>query len=265
MSDCELLFSIPQSAPIGSNFEPTNNVHIVAPLTIDIDVDKTLETSEQFLSLPEAVPSADATPAPVFREGRHVLQTGEKVLREVADFVSTSEILTKVVSAVMSGVTCCLRFPGQLNSDLRKLAVNLIPFPEGGIGMAAPQVGVKKRVIMLEDNPERMNSCDPAELATQMRYTHPLRVVVNPEIEPLGGETATHWENCLSVPGYRGLVTRPLCVRVKGLDEHAQPVDWIVKGFPARVLQHETDHLNGILYIDRMDPRSFERMYSVPI
>mmetsp|Transcript_41101 Transcript_41101/g.106203 ORF Transcript_41101/g.106203 Transcript_41101/m.106203 type:complete len:132 (-) Transcript_41101:209-604(-) len=131
--------------------------------------------------------------------------------------------------------------------------------------MAAPQVGVKKRVIMLEDNPERMNSCDPAELATQMRYTHPLRVVVNPEIEPLGGETATHWENCLSVPGYRGLVTRPLCVRVKGLDEHAQPVDWIVKGFPARVLQHETDHLNGILYIDRMDPRSFERMYSVPI
>ena len=81
----------------------------------------------------------------------------------------------------------------------------------------------------------------------------PITCLVNPEIEVLTDETAAMWEGCLSVPGLRGKVSRPREIRVKALDRHGKPVDLSLSGFDAVVTQHECDHLDGVLFIDRLD------------
>ena len=118
-----------------------------------------------------------------------------------------------------------------------------------GAGLAAPQIGVGLRVVVFEvaDNP---------------RYPHlspvPYTVLINPELTPLGAEQAEGWEGCLSVPGLRGLVPRYTRLRYRGVDLHARPIDRTVEGFHARVVQHEVDHLDGILYPQRIrDLRNF--------
>ena len=77
---------------------------------------------------------------------------------------------------------------------------------------------------------------------------------------PASAATALFWEGCLSVQGYRGLVRRFLAVRVEGLGADGAPVDFVAKGWQARIAQHEMDHLNGVLYVDRMDTRTFRRV-----
>jgi peptide deformylase len=84
-----------------------------------------------------------------------------------------------------------------------------------------------------------------------------VRVIVNPVLRMVGDERATFFEGCLSVTGYVGLVERSREVEVTGLDEHGAAVTWRVRGWPARILQHEVDHLDGALYVDRMLTRSF--------
>ncbi len=118
-----------------------------------------------------------------------------------------------------------------------------------GAGIAAPQIGVSWRVVIFEvrENP---------------RYPHvtpvPYTVLINPEIAPLGDEMDEGWEGCLSVPGMRGLVPRFRRLRYSGLDLHGAPIDRTVEGFHARVVQHEVDHLDGILYPQRIrDLRDF--------
>ncbi len=118
-----------------------------------------------------------------------------------------------------------------------------------GAGLAAPQIGVSQRVVIfgVEANP-RYPQAEPV----------PLTVLVNPEIEFLGPETDEGWEGCLSVPGLRGLVTRYTKLRYRGLDQFGNPVDRAAQGFHARVVQHECDHLDGILYPMRLkDMRMF--------
>jgi len=83
-----------------------------------------------------------------------------------------------------------------------------------------------------------------------------LTVLINPEIEILGPETEGGWEGCLSVPGLRGFVERPNHIRYRGLDQNGQPVSRVARGFHARVVQHECDHLDGILYPRRMNDLS---------
>jgi peptide deformylase len=118
-----------------------------------------------------------------------------------------------------------------------------------GAGLAAVQIGISQRVVIfgIEHNP-RYPSAEPV----------PFTVLVNPELEPLDGERDSGWEGCLSVPGMRGLVPRHTRIRYRGYDEFGRPIDRTVQGFHARVVQHECDHLDGILYPQRIeDMRSF--------
>src|SRR5919199_316552 len=106
---------------------------------------------------------------------------------------------------------------------------------------AAPQVHVGRRLVVLRAPAE---SRDGEEA--------PARVLVNPEIEPLDGELVPGWEGCLSIPGLRGLVPRHARLRWRGCDLDGREVSGEAAGMHARVLQHEVDHLDGILYLDRM-------------
>jgi peptide deformylase len=113
-----------------------------------------------------------------------------------------------------------------------------------GAGLAAIQIGVLQRVVVfeLEHNPRYPG-------AAQV----PLTVLVNPEIELLDDERELGWEGCLSVPGMRGLVPRYRRLRYRGFDELGQRIDRTVEDFHARVVQHECDHLDGILYPQRIE------------
>ena len=118
-----------------------------------------------------------------------------------------------------------------------------------GAGLAAPQIGVGLQVVIfgVSANPRYPD-------AEEVPYT----VLINPQLTPLSGAMETGWEGCLSVPGMRGLVPRHTDLRYRGFDPAGQPVDRSVSGFHARVVQHEVDHLHGILYPMRIrDLRDF--------
>lgn len=126
-----------------------------------------------------------------------------------------------------------------------------------GVGLAAPQIGVGWRVFVVEDSPALMAGVSETELALRERVPVRPRVFINPTLTLIGDEQVTFFEGCLSVEGYAALVTRHREVEVSALDEKGQPFTWRVAGWPARILQHEFDHLEGTLYVDRMNPRSF--------
>lgn len=118
-----------------------------------------------------------------------------------------------------------------------------------GAGLAAPQIGVDLQVVVFgsgEVNPRYPDS-----------PVVPYTVLINPVLTPLGDEEEEGWEGCLSVPGLRGVVPRLKRLRYQGFDEKGQPIDRTVEGFHARVVQHECDHLNGMLYPMRV--RDFSR------
>jgi peptide deformylase len=114
---------------------------------------------------------------------------------------------------------------------------------QDGAGIAAPQIGASQRVVIfgVDRNPRYPD----AEAV-------PFTVLVNPRLEFLSNEIEEGWEGCLSVPGMRGVVPRFTRLRYTGFDEHGQPIDRVADGFHARVVQHECDHLDGILYPQRM-------------
>ena len=121
-----------------------------------------------------------------------------------------------------------------------------------GAGLAAPQIGIMQQVVIFgrrgEDemvNP-RYPDAEPV----------PFTVLINPQIEVLSEETSSNWEGCLSVPGLRGLVERPSHIRYAGFDQLGNKIEREVSGFHAVVVQHECDHLNGILYPMRMKSMS---------
>ncbi|HEX5757636.1 MAG TPA: peptide deformylase [Thermoanaerobaculia bacterium] len=108
-----------------------------------------------------------------------------------------------------------------------------------GVGLAAPQVGVELQLFVYE---VRREDGEPV----------PLRVVINPMLAPLAGELVYDWEGCLSIPGLRGLVPRHQRVRVRGFDRGGAAIDYVADGFEARIVEHEFDHLNGVVFLDRM-------------
>ncbi|WP_037859198.1 peptide deformylase [Streptomyces sp. NRRL S-340] len=146
-------------------------------------------------------------------------------------------------------------FDGQLEPALLARftqALRLTMRAAPGVGLAAPQVGVGLRIAVVED---------PAPVPEEVRVARgrvplPFRVLVNPSYEPVGAERAAFFEGCLSVPGWQAVVARHAEVRVRALDEHGHPVDEVFTGWPARIVQHETDHLDGTLYLDRAELRS---------
>jgi peptide deformylase len=111
-----------------------------------------------------------------------------------------------------------------------------------GVGLAAPQVGVERQIFVYE-----VGGDGRAPAASI-----PLHVVLNPMLTPQTGELVYDWEGCLSIPDLRGLVPRHPAVRVRGLDRHGKPLDYVAGGFEARIVQHEFDHLNGVVFLDRM-------------
>ena len=159
---------------------------------------------------------------------REVLRMGHPVLREKAKEVAN------VGSAELR----------QLVADMKETMA-----AKDGAGLAAPQIGVSQRVVIfgVQKNPRYP---DAEEV--------PFTVLVNPKLVMLTRDVESDWEGCLSVPGMRGVVPRYTKLRYTGTDEEGNPIDRVADGFHARVVQHECDHLDGILYPQRMtDMRSF--------
>jgi peptide deformylase len=130
---------------------------------------------------------------------------------------------------------------------VRQLVEDMIETMEdaGGTGIAAPQVHEPHRIVVFRVPDERVTEM-PGDVAQD------LTVLVNPVVELVGQERALGWEGCLSVPGLRGVVPRHLRIRYRGTSPEGQVVERAVEGFHARVVQHECDHLDGILYPQRM-------------
>jgi peptide deformylase len=180
---------------------------------------------------PATSPVSPTTPPPL-------VQAGAPVLRARAEEVPAERIATP-----------------EFQELLRSMIATMRAAP--GVGLAAPQIGIPWRVIVLEDREDLLKSLTADERRERERAPFPTRVVVNPVLRLLGDERAMFFEGCLSVKGYVGLVERSREVEVTGLDEHGVAMSWHVSGWPARILQHEVDHLEGTLYVDRMKTRSF--------
>lgn len=116
----------------------------------------------------------------------------------------------------------------------------------GGVGLAAPQVGVSLQIfVYVVVDPDRTT---PIAEDDEIE----LEALINPTLAPNPDEPVYDWEGCLSIPDLRGLVPRHPEIRVHALDRHGEPLDYRAEGYEARIVQHEYDHLNGVIFLDRM-------------
>jgi peptide deformylase len=162
---------------------------------------------------------------------------GEPVLRQTARKLTREEILAPTTQQLIE----------QMRETMHKAP---------GVGLAAPQIGLGLQLAVIEDKAEYMKDIAPNILAERKRKPVPFQVIINPVLTLETGPDADFFEGCLSLPGLTALVLRSGRVRVECLDQRAQPQTIHASGWYARILQHEIDHLHGILYIDRMEPRS---------
>ena len=167
-----------------------------------------------------------------------IVQAGDPVLRERSRELTKDEIKSPEVQRLI---------------ELMRDTMHEAP----GVGLAAPQVGVSIQLAVIEDQPEYLAHHSAEELAATQRSVVPFHVIINPKLTLLGNESAQLFEGCLSVEGYQAIVDRSLKVRVECLNERGEEVTINAQGWYARILQHEIDHLNGTLYIDRMKTRTF--------
>jgi len=143
--------------------------------------------------------------------------------------------------------------------EVRRLIVRMRATMEDapGVGLAAPQIGVPIQLAVLQDGPDRWGDMPAADLAVRGRVELPFMVLVNPVLSAVPEvPTVAFYEGCLSVPGLAGVVARHRAVRVEALDEHGEAQSLAFDGWPARIAQHEVDHLHGMLYLDRVQTRS---------
>ena len=156
---------------------------------------------------------------------RQIIRMGHPILRQQAKAVPLDQVSSPWFEALVADMQDTLEV-------------------SGGIGLAAPQIGESYRVVLIniKGGPTRYGELQPV----------PLTTYVNPEIEILDNSLQGFYEGCLSVPGLRGYVERPSCIRIKFYDAQRQAKIAEYKGFLATVFQHEFDHLRGRLYIDRM-------------
>ena len=140
--------------------------------------------------------------------------------------------------------------------EVRRLVNDMVEtmMDANGAGLAAPQVHVPLRVVVFQAPGERS---EPG-LSEDERFDHtaPLTVLINPEIAIMGTGLESGWEGCLSVPGLRGWVERPDHIRYRGLGLDGETIERVARGFHARVVQHECDHLEGRLYTSRISDMS---------
>lgn len=165
-------------------------------------------------------------------------QTGQPVLRKNAKVVSKELLAQKQTQELI---------------DLMVETLRDAP----GVGLAVPQVGEPSRIFVVEDRAEYHKQVPKDVLRSQERKPVSLKVFVNPELEVTEQDDALFFEGCLSIDGYVAAVPRAKTVKIKALDRHGKPMTLTAHGWFARILQHETDHLNSILFIDRMKNKSF--------
>nr|WP_254925413.1 MULTISPECIES: peptide deformylase [unclassified Rhodococcus (in: high G+C Gram-positive bacteria)] len=146
-------------------------------------------------------------------------------------------------------------YDGQLDADTFAELVEVMRatmHAAPGVGLAAPQIGIPLQIAVIED----LFEVGEAVARARERTPLPFRVLVNPRYARVGSRTAGFYEGCLSVPGYQAVVTRAAEVRLECTDEFGHEIDEVVRGWPARIVAHETDHLGGTLYIDTAHTRS---------
>jgi len=167
-----------------------------------------------------------------------IVQVGEAVLRGKSKLVERDEILSSRTEQLIARMRDAMR-----NAP--------------GVGLAAPQIGVPLSIAVIEDKPEYMKDIPEEVLAARGRKPVPFHVIINPVLTLHPGTPVEVFEGCLSLAGFTAIVPRAQEVRVECLDQHGEPQVIEASGWYARILQHEIDHLNGTLYIDRMLSRSF--------
>ncbi|CAI5482037.1 unnamed protein product [Closterium sp. Yama58-4] len=167
-----------------------------------------------------------------------VVEAGDPVLHEPARPVPATHIGSPEIEKIINDMVAVMR-------------------AAPGVGLAANQIGHPLQIIVLEDTVELMKACDPEEVKQQERQPFNLLVIINPVLKPVGDAKARFFEGCLSVNGYRGMVERYREVEVSGLARDGKPITVHATGWQARILQHECDHLAGLIYVDRMVPRTF--------
>jgi peptide deformylase len=170
-----------------------------------------------------------------------IVSVGEPVLRKTARSLTQEEIVSVSVQDLIEYMRDTVR-------------------DAPGVGLAAPQVGESLQLAVIEDKVEYHKTLSEAELRERKRSEVPFHVIVNPVLELLTESDAIFFEGCLSLPGFTALVPRATAVRVHCLDHRGKPRVIEAAGWYARILQHEIDHLQGALYIDRMQTKSFSTL-----
>jgi peptide deformylase len=167
-----------------------------------------------------------------------ILQVGWPVLRQRARPLTMDEIHSATIRQLIE----------QMRDTMRKAP---------GVGLAAPQIGQPLQMAVVEDREEYLRGIDPSVLQARERVPIPFQVIINPRLTIVHEAPALYFEGCLSLDGFAALVPRATAVRVECLNEDGESLVIQARGWYARILQHEIDHLNGTLYIDRMLSRSF--------
>jgi peptide deformylase len=167
-----------------------------------------------------------------------IVSAGEAVLRQPARPLTVTEI-------------CSLEIQ-QLIQHMRE-TMNDAP----GVGLAAPQVGFPLQLAVIEDKQEYFAGLSAEQISERERQPVPFHVIINPVVKQQSATDLEFFEGCLSVPGFTAMVARSRQARVEFLDETAAPRVIEASGWYARILQHEIDHLQGTLYLDRMLSRTF--------
>jgi peptide deformylase len=165
-------------------------------------------------------------------------QVGEPILREKARLLSREELLSPVIQDLISSMHETLR-------------------DAPGVGLAAPQIGVGIQLAIIEDLPEYWREIPESELTARERRPVSFHVIANPQIVLASDDEVEFFEGCLSLAGFTAMVPRSREVTVECLNQRGETQRIHASGWYGRILQHEIDHLNGTIYIDRMASRSF--------
>jgi peptide deformylase len=167
-----------------------------------------------------------------------IVQAGDPVLRKQGELLTRDEISSPRIQELIESMRETMR-------------------EAPGVGLAAPQIGESIQLAVIEDRAEYLADVPAEQLAKYQRSPVPFHVIINPKLTVLDDQSAKFYEGCLSIEGFTATVDRALNVRVECLNERGEEVTIDAHGWYARILQHEIDHLNGKLYIDRMETRSF--------
>jgi peptide deformylase len=166
-----------------------------------------------------------------------IVQVGDPVLRRRARPLAVEELASERIQ----------RLIGDMRETMRAAP---------GVGLAAPQIGESIQLVVIEDAPAYHAKLSAEQLAAREREGVPFHVLVNPKLTVRSDEVIPDFEGCLSFAGFSMVVPRARKVRVEALDEHGQRVVKVATGWYARILQHEVDHLRGIVCCDRMESRT---------